>query len=115
MRPPGGDAWIDFPGPPGTIRTLSFLDVEQGSFDPAAVRGKVVVVGATAARPSDFHATPTSDGMPRAGGPGGRGRHRARRLPAATRPRWLGRRAAGHSLLGRVGPLVALRFGTWSR
>lgn len=44
---PDGSAWIDYPGPPGSVRTLSFIDVEKGHFDPAAVRGKVVVVGAT--------------------------------------------------------------------
>jgi CHASE2 domain-containing sensor protein len=37
--------WIDFAGPPGTVRNLSFLAVLQGHFDPRAVRGKVVVVG----------------------------------------------------------------------
>lgn len=41
-------AWIDFPGPPGTVRTVSFIDVDRGRVDPRTFRGKVVVVGASA-------------------------------------------------------------------
>src|SRR4051812_22725444 len=62
--PPGDEARIDFPGPPGTIPELSFGDVERGSFDPAAVRGKVVVVGGTAEAFHDFHPTPVSKHTP---------------------------------------------------
>jgi adenylate cyclase len=53
-------AWIDYPGGPGRIRTLHFSDVEQGDFDAAAVRGKVVVVGATAPSLQDLHPTSTT-------------------------------------------------------
>jgi HD-GYP domain-containing protein (c-di-GMP phosphodiesterase class II)/CHASE2 domain-containing sensor protein len=53
-------AWIDYQGPVGRFPTLSFADVVQGSFDPAAVRGKIVVVGAAAPTLQDVHATPTS-------------------------------------------------------
>ena len=42
----GDGAWIDWRGPPGTIRTVSFSDVIQGRFAPGTFRGKVVVVGA---------------------------------------------------------------------
>jgi adenylate cyclase len=59
-RPSRGQAWIDFPGPPGAFRELSFADVESGRFDAADVRGKVVVVGNTATRARDLHATSTS-------------------------------------------------------
>ena len=55
-----GEAWIDWAGGPGTFRTLSFVDVEEGNFDPAAVRGKIVVVGATASSLKDLHSTPMS-------------------------------------------------------
>ena len=54
-------AWIDFRGPPGTIPTVSFSDVLRGRVDPARVRGKVVVVGATAPTLQDVHATAVSD------------------------------------------------------
>jgi adenylate cyclase len=61
VRKPAGDtAWIDYPGPPGTIRYLSFSDVRAGRFDPAAVRGKVVVVGFTAPSVQDVHETSTT-------------------------------------------------------
>jgi len=55
--------WIDFRGPPGTVRNLSFTEVLSGHFDRAAVRGKVVVVGATAPVLQDLHATAAGDVM----------------------------------------------------
>jgi len=55
--------WIDFPGPPGTVRNLSFAQVLNGRFDPANVRGKVVVVGATAPVLQDLHATAAGSPM----------------------------------------------------
>jgi CHASE2 domain-containing sensor protein len=55
--------WIDFPGPPGTVRNLSFARVLHGRFDPASVRGKVVVVGATAPVLQDLHATAAGSPM----------------------------------------------------
>jgi adenylate cyclase len=58
--PSGKDALIDFPGPGGTIPVLSFADVEGGRFDPAKVRGKIVIVGATSVRGNDLLATSTS-------------------------------------------------------
>jgi HD-GYP domain-containing protein (c-di-GMP phosphodiesterase class II) len=56
----GDGAWIDYQGGIGRFPTLSFADVVQGRFDPSAVRGKIVVVGAAAATLQDVHATPTS-------------------------------------------------------
>ena len=62
--PAGGEAWIDFPGGPGTIRTLSFIDVLDGRFDPGDLRGRTVVVGATAPSLQDVKPTSTSgDGL----------------------------------------------------
>jgi CHASE2 domain-containing sensor protein len=55
-------AWIDFRGPPGTIDTVSFSDLVRGRVDPARVRGRIVVVGATAATLQDVHPTPTASG-----------------------------------------------------
>lgn len=49
---------IDFAGPSGTVDTLRFEDVVDGTLDPDDVRGKIVVVGATAPSLHDFHATP---------------------------------------------------------
>ncbi len=55
--------WIDFPGPPGTVRAISFLQVLRDHFDRAAVRGKVVVVGATASVLQDLHSTAVGSPM----------------------------------------------------
>jgi HD-GYP domain-containing protein (c-di-GMP phosphodiesterase class II) len=55
-----GGAYIDYQGPPGTFPTLSFADILRGRFDPAAVRGKVIVVGATSPTLQDLHATPAA-------------------------------------------------------
>ena len=57
-----GGAWIDFRGPPGTIDTVSFSDLVHGRVDPALVRGRIVVVGASAATLQDVHPTPTASG-----------------------------------------------------
>ena len=53
-----GKAWIDFRGPPGTVPTVSFSDVVNGLVPDAKIRGKVVVVGATAPTLRDVHSTP---------------------------------------------------------
>jgi len=55
-----GEALIDYQGGPGTFPTFSFADVLSPKFDLSAVRGKVVVVGATAPTQQDVHPTPTS-------------------------------------------------------
>jgi CHASE2 domain-containing sensor protein len=55
-----GEAWIAYQGRPGFFPTLSFADVEKANFDPATVRGKIVVVGASAPSLQDRHATPMS-------------------------------------------------------
>lgn len=53
-------ALIDYAGRPNTIPQLSFSRVLEGRFDPRAVRGKIVVVGATAPTLKDLAYTPTS-------------------------------------------------------
>jgi adenylate cyclase len=55
-----GTAWIDFPGPPGTIRTVSFADVLADALPPGVFDGKVVVVGATAPVLKDVFTTATA-------------------------------------------------------
>jgi CHASE2 domain-containing sensor protein len=57
------DGWIDYRGPPGTVTNLSFVKVLKNEFDPALVRGKVVVVGATAPVLQDEHAASTGSPM----------------------------------------------------
>jgi HD-GYP domain-containing protein (c-di-GMP phosphodiesterase class II) len=55
-----GGAYIDYQGPPGTFPTLSFADILSGHFAAEAVRGKVIVVGATSPTLQDLHATPAA-------------------------------------------------------
>jgi adenylate cyclase len=55
-----GTAWIDFPGPPRTIRTVSFGDVLRGRVPAQVLRDKVVVVGATAPVLKDVFPTSTA-------------------------------------------------------
>jgi adenylate cyclase len=56
----GNTAWIDYAGPPGTIRAVPFWRVLRGKFALGTFRDKVVVVGASASSLQDLHATPTS-------------------------------------------------------
>ncbi len=58
-----GDALIDFRGPTGTIPTYSFVDVLRGRIPAEKLRGRTVVVGATAPVLQDIH--PTSAAGPR--------------------------------------------------
>ncbi len=55
--------WIDFPGPPATVRSISFSRVLNGNFNHAMVRGKVVLVGATASVLQDLHSTAVGSPM----------------------------------------------------
>ena len=57
-----GGAWIDFRGGPGTFPNISFADLVEGRVPAASLRGKVVVIGATAPTLQDRHATATSGG-----------------------------------------------------
>lgn len=61
------DAWvrdqqllIPFLGPPGHFTTLSYVDVLSGAVEPARLRGRWVLVGATAQGLGDAYATPLS-------------------------------------------------------
>ncbi len=56
------DHWIhpQFAGPPGTYRTLSYVDVLTGAVGPEALAGRIVLVGATAAGLGDLYPTPMS-------------------------------------------------------
>jgi len=58
--PPGESMWIDFTGPPGSVRSASFVDVLRGRFPKNFFRGRIVVVGATAPSLKDTFFTATS-------------------------------------------------------
>ena len=57
----GNMAWVDFPGPPGTVPTYSLVDVERGRVPAKAFAGKIVVIGPTDPLEKDVIDTPTSD------------------------------------------------------
>jgi len=108
--PAGRTAWIDYPGPPGTIRSVPFWRAESGRFEPGTFRDKIVVVGASSAVLQDRHPTSTtgSDPMP------GPEIHAAaidtirRGSPLGPAPAWLD--VALIVLLGGAAPLLALRL-----
>jgi signal transduction histidine kinase/ActR/RegA family two-component response regulator len=56
-------AWIDFRGPPGTIREIPFWELLAGRVPRSTFAGKVVVVGATSPTLGDVHPTPVGDGQ----------------------------------------------------
>ena len=53
--------WIDFAGPPGTVRSYSYSDVLSGRVGASALRGRIVVVGTSALRLHDASTTSTTD------------------------------------------------------
>jgi adenylate cyclase len=55
-----GRAWIDFRGPPGTFRQVSYSRVLRGKVPDSVFRGKTVVVGASAPSLQDVHPTATT-------------------------------------------------------
>lgn len=57
----GGDsAWIDYYGPPRTVKHISYGDVWKDTFKKGTFRDKIVVVGATAPSLQDLHPSSTS-------------------------------------------------------
>jgi adenylate cyclase len=106
----GGTLPIDFAGPPGTLRAISFAKVLQGQFSPALFRGKLVVIGASAPVLQDVHHTATSGDqlMP---GPevwGNAAQTLLRGVPLRFVPGWLN--LALIVLMGAVVPLGSLRI-----
>jgi diguanylate cyclase (GGDEF)-like protein len=56
--------WINYYGPAGTIPTHSFIDVIEGRLPAGALKGALVVVGATALGSGDTFPTPFDSGLP---------------------------------------------------
>jgi serine/threonine-protein kinase len=59
--------WIDYAGPPRTLRAYSYSQVLAGQVPRAAFQGKIVVVGTEALRLKDASTTSTSEGAPMSG------------------------------------------------
>src|SRR3954470_1797744 len=64
---PGDGEWIDFAGGPNTIPQVSFSKVLDRTVPVSALRGKIVVVGATDATFQDVHPVATSGRFPMSG------------------------------------------------
>jgi CHASE2 domain-containing sensor protein len=106
----GDGALIDYRGPPGTVRTVSFSDVIRGSFAPGTFKDRVVVVGASAPTLRDVHATPVGGDEPMAGA-----EVQANAIWTALHGAPLRNTSTALglllvALLALVGPLVGLRF-----
>jgi len=59
-----GRTLINYYGPEGTFRHIPISDIIDGRVDPSLLRGKIVLVGATAVGIYDLRVTPFSPGMP---------------------------------------------------
>ena len=55
---------IDYSISAGTIPRHSFIDIERGAFDPGELRGRDVLIGATAIEMGDRYATPNNGVIP---------------------------------------------------
>ncbi len=112
LRLPKGDthAWIDFPGQPRTIKYLSFVDVMKGRFDPADVKGKLIVVGAVAPSLQDLHPTSTTGNglMPGPEIQAAAAWTALNGFPLTDGPQWLDILAV--IVLAVLTPLLAIRF-----
>ena len=105
-----GEAWIDFAGGPGTVRSVSFSKVSEGKTPRGLFRGKVVVIGASAPSLHDVHPTSTTRDEVMAGPEiQANAIDTVRRgFPLRSAPGWLN--VALIVLLGMAAPLASLRL-----
>ncbi|HEY1359535.1 MAG TPA: adenylate/guanylate cyclase domain-containing protein, partial [Thermoleophilaceae bacterium] len=106
-----GGAWIDWHGPPGTVRSVSFSRALEGKVPASFFRGKTVVVGASAPSLQDVHATAVTGDNVQAGP-----EIQAESIQTALDGFPLEEAPGAVDvilivLLGLVGPVIALRFG----
>jgi CHASE2 domain-containing sensor protein len=104
-----GGAYIDFRGPKGTVPTYSFSSLLGGRVDPNELRGKIVVIGASAPSIQDLHATSAGQDLM----PGPEVQANAiwtllHGLPLASAPGWLN--VLVIFALSLIIPLLALRI-----
>jgi adenylate cyclase len=107
VRPFSGSKWIDYVGPAGTFRTVSFGDVYSGKVPPSVFNGKIVVIGPTAADLHDIHPTSTDPQMSGAEVEANAIDTVLRGFPLSTVPGWVN--VVLIVLFGVAVPLAALR------
>jgi adenylate cyclase len=106
-----GTAWIDYHGPPGTIRSVPFSRVVRGRTPPGMFKDKLVVIGPSAPSLQDVHPTSTTgdDELMAGAEIQASALDTVRRaLPLQSAPRWLD--IALIVLLGMVAPVGSLRL-----
>jgi adenylate cyclase len=114
IRPPSADPqWVDFAGPPGTVRSYSYVDVLRGKIPPSVFHDKLVVLGPSATSLQDLHTTPTSGDTVMSGAElqANAAETALRNFPL--RSLWFGWNFVLIVGFGLVAPLVSLRFKGW--
>jgi len=104
---------IDYAGPPGRIPSISYADVLNGKASSSLLRGKIVIVGASAPILQDVHTTATS-GSSEMPGPeiwANATSTLLRNAPLADAPGWVN--VALIVLLGLAVPISSLRVSRW--
>jgi len=104
---------IDYAGPPGTVRAISYSQVYANKFPRAEVRDKIVIIGASDPVLQDNHTTPTS-GSQFMDGPELQADAAATVLagiPLRNGPGWLN--GALIVLFGAALPLASIRIRLW--
>ena len=103
--------WVDYAGPPRTVRTVSFSRVLDGKVPASTFRNKAVVVGPVAPTLQDVHPTSVSgdDLMSGAEVQANSLVTALDGMPLGEAPAWLD--VLLIVLLGLVGPVVAVRWG----
>jgi adenylate cyclase len=105
----GGPAWIDYYGPEGTFKKVSFSSVYLGRVPRGLFHDKIVVVGPSAPTLQDIHPTSTARQMPGAEVQASAIETVLRGLPLRSAPAWLDLTLI--VLLGCAAPLASLRLG----
>jgi adenylate cyclase len=112
----GAGAWIDFLGPAGTFRSVSFSTVVGYKGQPASERlppdffkNKIAVIGATAPNLQDLHATSTDPQMPGVEIHANAVDTILRGFPLTSAPGWLN--VVLIVLMGVAVPLISMRLG----
>jgi adenylate cyclase len=107
IRPFSASKWIDYRGPAGTFHMVSFGDVYAGKIPPSFFRGKIVVIGPTAADLHDVHPASTDPQMSGAEVEANAIDTVLRGFPLTTVPGWVN--VVLIVLFGVAVPLAALR------
>jgi adenylate cyclase len=104
-----GTTWIDFSGPTGTYKTVSYVDALNGKTPTGFFTNKIVVIGTTASILQDIHPTSTSSAMPGPEIQANAINTVLEDLPLKSFPGWV--TVIAIIVLGAIVPLISLRLG----